>query len=144
MSYMSYILPLSVYKWTAAAPEEETYLAFIGRRSPWRKPTWLFLGVLGRTTGSLARGENFCGESTWLFGSPHRGFWGVCQTTLPQRFGAFTWCLHLVLDLVPSLGAFAGTYRRQRSSTADQPTGKPSAVTASRFSGEQRLNAWGV
>ena len=112
---------------------------FLGAAA-WRKPTWLFLGALGRTTGFFgARGGLLWGEPTWLFGSPHRGFWGV-RRTLPQRFGAFTWCLHLV----PSLGAFAGTCRRRRSSTADQPTGKPSAVAASRFSGEQRLNAWGV
>ena len=120
-------------QWAAAAPGEETYLAFFGRRSPWRKPTWLFLGALGRTTGFFgARGGLLWGEPTWLFGSPHRGFWGAEPATV--------WCLHLV----PSLGAFAGTCRRRRSSTADQPTGKPSAVAASRFSGEQRLNAWGV
>ena len=83
-------------QWAAAAPGEETYLAFFGRRSPWRKPTWLFLGALGRTTGFFgARGGLLWGEPTWLFGSPHRGFWGV-RRTLPQRFGAFTWCLHLV------------------------------------------------
>ena len=88
-------------QWAAAAPGAETDLAFFGCRG--RKPTWLFLGALGRTTGFfLAPGEDFCGGNpTWLFGSPHRGFWGA-RRTLPQRFGAFTWCLHLV----PSLGAF--------------------------------------
>ena len=70
-------------------PWEETYLAFFGRRSPWRKPTWLFLGALGRTTGFFgARGGLLWGEPTWLFGSPHRGFWGAEPATV--------WCLHLV------------------------------------------------
>ena len=106
-------------QWAAAAFGEETYLAFFGRRSPWRKPTWPFLGALGRTTGFFgARGGLLWGEPTWLFGSPHRGLWGV-RRTLPQRFGAFTWCLHLV----PSLGAFTWCLRRNVPSSAQLYSG---------------------
>ena len=39
---------------------------------------------------------------------------------------------------------FVATRRKPTWLFADQPTGKPSAVAASRFSEEQRANAWGV
>ena len=42
------------------------------------------------------------------------------------------------------LGRRTGVFGAFAEPSQDQPTGKPSAVAASRFSGEQRLNAWGV
>ena len=114
----------------APQPLEEAYLAFFGRPG---EDYWL-LWRAGRTS----------------VGGTHLAFW-VAAPGFVGRLNpsATVWCLHLV----PSLGAFTWAFTwclrrnvpsKETQPTADQPTGKPSAVAASRFSGEQRLNAWGV
>ena len=108
-------------QWAAAAPGEETYPAFFWASQPLGgnlpgfflaapgEDYWLLFGALGRTSV----GGNRPG---FLAAPPGRGFWGA-HRILPQRFGAFTWCLHLVpplgafsLYLVPSLGTFLGAF----------------------------------
>ena len=114
-------------QWAAAAPGEETYLAFFGRRSPWRKPTWLFWAPWGGLLASLARGEDFCGGTHLAFWVAAPGFLGrspnppatVWCLHLVPSLGAFTWCLHLV----PSLGAFTWCLRRNVPSSAQLYSG---------------------
>ena len=101
-------------QWAAAAPGEETYLAFFGRRS--LEET--YLAFFGRP-----------GEDYWLLwragrtsvGGTHLAFWVAAPGFLGRSPNppATVWCLHLV----PSLGAFTWCLRRNVPSSAQLYSG---------------------